>query len=439
MKINREINAILSLIIAIAFMLIPLTVFAAETKATDGTLHYSLGEVEKTDDEYTSKGSIDKNDPHSGWTLGTFDISGYTVVTADDKNNTVFLKNVGDEVTFSFTLNQNIDKLNGDETKYIASVTDGYDKTFDYSEATFGQGFLIVQQTNYQNNKTRTYYSNFLKAKTVGANTEIKLLEEGDYEVTLDYCIADGYAPFGITKLGDHRILPSYDYYRIHFRFSVRNGNCMVFPYDSLTKGELTNSAYTENGFYLDLKNSRYLVTNIKKETLNEGKDGLDTRFNRPAKDGEEYIDEGIYTIIVTNLTTKQQTSKTIYVGTNPILKAYAKYSSIGLSIEKINTLIQNGTTIAEDGTINDKVVSLSTVEEETTEEINLEHPTETVTETITKKLADNFDIKLAAVAGGAVIVLILIAVIVIKSKKKKKAKSGKEKKEKGFEDIYSN
>ena len=65
---------------------------------------------------------------------------------------------------------------------------------------------------------------------------------------------------------------------------------------------------------------------NIKKEVLNEGANGLveDARFNRPAKDGEEYTEEGIYTIPSKNRYTNQETKKRIYVGTNDILKAVA-------------------------------------------------------------------------------------------------------------------
>ena len=90
---------------------------------------------------------------------------------------------------------------------------------------------------------------------------EVKLCEEGDYEVALDYELRKnnldlfGWNPF-----------PSYNDYRIFFRFSVRNGNCMVYPFDVVTGAELTNSSITENGFYLDLAKSRYLNIDIKKE-----------------------------------------------------------------------------------------------------------------------------------------------------------------------------
>lgn len=84
---------------------------------------------------------------------------------------------------------------------------------------------------------------------------------------------------------------------------------------------------------------------------LNEGADGLveDVRFNRPAKDGDQYTDEGIYTITVTNRYTGQQTVKKIYVGSNEVLMAYV---TTGLSVPEIKELIDNGATIAPDGTI---------------------------------------------------------------------------------------
>ena len=84
---------------------------------------------------------------------------------------------------------------------------------------------------------------------------------------------------------------------------------------------------------------------------LAEGADGLteDTRFNRPAKDGEEYTEEGIYTITAENLYTGRITEKKIYVGTNQILKAYM---ATGLTIQEIKDLAARGAEIGEDGTI---------------------------------------------------------------------------------------
>ena len=116
----------------------------------------------------------------------------------------------------------------------------------------------------------------------------------------------------------------------------------MVYPFDVVTGAELTNTSVTENGFYLDLARSRYLDPYVKKETLSEGANGLvaDTRFNRPARDGESYTDEGIYTITATNQYTNQTTQKIIYVGTNDIL---SNYVSSGMSVDEIVSELSAG------------------------------------------------------------------------------------------------
>jgi len=316
---------------------------------------YYLGSVVNTgtDNGYSGSKSIGKSDPHFGWTLGKFFVSGYTRVTADEADPDaadipVFLKTVGDTVTMWFSLEQDIDALNGNADLVIADDKDGYDVYFGINKTDFGRGTLIIRHTNYQNLAgDATIYTNYLPAKlSDNAATEVELFEEGDYEVALNYKVQDN-----PRKVLGKSILPTYNDYRIFFRFSVRNGNCMVYPFDVVTGEELTNSAVTENGFRLDLARSRYLDINIRKETMKEGADGLieDVRFNRPARDGDEYTDEGIYTITVENRYTDQKTEKKIYVGTNDVLKAYAE---TGLSISEIKKQIAAGATIAEDGTI---------------------------------------------------------------------------------------
>jgi ribonuclease HII len=76
-----------------------------------------------------------------------------------------------------------------------------------------------------------------------------------------------------------------------------------------------------------------------KRETLAEGAVGLteDVRFNRPARDGDRYTDEGIYTITVSNCYTGQETVKRIYVGTNKLLMAHMV---TGMSIDEIRGLL---------------------------------------------------------------------------------------------------
>lgn len=304
---------------------------------------YNLGsKVRTTDfDSYSGEETITKDDPHYGWDLGNFFVSGYTDEVKDSNGNMVFLKNVGDKVTLWFRLNQDINNLNGSENLSITADGAGSDQYFETPTMDFGRGTLIIRYTDHNNVKAEpTIYTNYLEANTsIGADTKVQLFEEGNYEVALDYQVTE-------NKLIDH-----IGHYRIFFKFSIRNGNCMVYPFDVATGSELTNSSMTENGFRLDLAKSRYLKVNLKRERLTEGADGLveDTRFNGPAQDGAEYTDEGIYTITVANEYTGQLTVKKIYVGTNSVLKAHI---TTGLSIPEINNFVAQGATISDDGTI---------------------------------------------------------------------------------------
>lgn len=299
-----------------------------------------------TDTGYSEKNTITVNDPHFGWNLGKFNLTGYTSVTNEDTDNPVFLKTVGDKVTLWFKLDQDIEKLNGDENLKIADDANGYDEYFGITETDFKKGTLIVKHSDYQNkNQKPVTYKDYLNTKVnKGTNTKVELFEEGDYEVALDYEIEKHSKILLIHKT-------EYFNYRIFFKFSVRNGNCMVYPFDVKTNEELTNSSITPNGFRLDLAKSRYLDINIKKEILRDGAAGLteDVRFNGPAKDGAKYTSEGIYTITVSNRYTDQQTTKKIYVGSNNLLKAYM---TTGLSISQIKEKLDNGAQINDDGTI---------------------------------------------------------------------------------------
>jgi len=139
----------------------------------------------------------------------------------------------------------------------------------------------------------------------------------------------------------------------------------MAYPFDIKTGDELTNSTMTTNGFYLDLVNSKYLKVVVQKQTLNDSADGLveDTRFNRPAKDGEEFTDEGVYTITVTNQYTGATTVKNIYVGSNKVLRAHV---NTGLSIREINNLVARGAVISADGVIDTSNVNFDELENNT-------------------------------------------------------------------------
>ena len=392
---------------------------SGETNVADPNQTYSLGTKAraKNFDGYFGEKLIDKNDIHYGWDLGNFFVSGYTDEVTDADGNMVFLKNVGDKVTLWFNLNQNINGLNGKKNLSITADTEGYDQYFETPKMDFGRGVLIIRYTDHNNvNAEPTIYTNYLEANAaVGADTKVQLFEEGDYEVALDYEITSDEL---IDKVG---------HYRIFFKFSVRNGNCMVYPFDVKTGSELTNSSMTENGFRLDLAKSRYLKINLKRETLKGSADGLveDTRFNGPAKDGAEYTDEGIYTITVSNEYTGQFTTKKIYVGTNNILRAYM---TTGLSIPEINNLVDNGATISDDGTI--QLATVKPAEESTEpEEEKLTVPASSDESTSGKSEANtepevNEQTKepFPIAAAICILVCIIIAIgVIVKVKKKKR------------------
>ena len=306
------------------------------------TKRYRLGETVRVDDfaSYFGTEEITRNDVHYNWKLGDFFVSGFTS-TSENNGEVVFLKNVGDVVTLWFNLNQNIDALNNNANLSITTDPDGYDQYFQTPMTNFGRGMLIIRYTDYENvTHDPVMYYNFLEANTsLGANTRVQLFEEGDYEVALDY---------EVTK---DQVVDKVGHYRIFFKFSVRNANCMVYPFDVKTGRELTNSSVTPNGFYLDLARSRYLNIFIKKEVWAEGATGLteDTRFNTTAKDGDKYTEEGIYTITVKNQYTGLETQKVIYVGTNRVLLAYM---TTNYSIPEILRLVDQGAIIYEDGSI---------------------------------------------------------------------------------------
>ena len=237
---------------------------ATEDVSASTNNKYYLGEAVKTgwDNGYSGSEKIKEGDPHFNWKIGNFFIDGYTSVTKTEDDIPIFLKNVGDKVQLWFHLQQDIDKLNGDENLSISGDSNGSDEYFSVPKTDFKRGALIIQKTSYNNEKSDPIvYSDYLAAKTSkDADTEVELFEEGDYEVALDYEIKKD-----PRKIFDVSIIPEFSNYRIFFKFSVRNGNCMVYPFDVKTKGELGNTSITENGFYLDFAKSRYLDINIKK------------------------------------------------------------------------------------------------------------------------------------------------------------------------------
>lgn len=329
----------------------------------------NLGSLTNTgkDNGYSGQNAITNKDPHYGWEIGQFFVNGYTRETQDNVTGTpIFLKNVGDRVTLWFNLKQDITCLNGNANLQISEDKNGYDQYFQTGQTNMKRGTLIIRYTDYEGVRhDPIIYTDYLAANArTGADTKVELFEEGDYEVALDYEIVD--------KSG----VDSYTNYRIFFTFSIRNGNCMVYPFDITSGAELQDNAITENGFKLDMAKSRYLTIDVKRTVLVNGTNGRteDVRFNRPAKDGDQYKDEGIYTFTVTNLYTNETTIKTIYVGTDPFLRALSR---TGLSVKELEGKLAEGYTIDTNGSLIEPVIE----EPEEPEEPAEVEPEETIEE----------------------------------------------------------
>lgn len=278
---------------------------------------------------------LDQKDPHFGWDIGQFVINGFSGTCDAANGNLVFLKNVGDKVTLWFRLYQDINNLNGDPKLSINEDTNGYDKHFEVPPTNFKHGTLIIQYTDSQNVKhAPIIYTDFLAANVSRkADTKVQLFEEGDYEVSLNY------------EILHDTLVDGYTNYKIAFKFSIRNGNCMVFPFELKADGsrgsELTTGSYAKYGFVLDAAKSKYLTVNVKKSNLVVGYDGqlrLDQRYDRPVDMiNDTFTEEGVYNFTFKNNYTGKEGTKTIYVGTNKYIVALA---TSPYSIEEINKLI---------------------------------------------------------------------------------------------------
>ena len=368
------------------------------------------------DKGFSEKNEIKVDDLHYGWDLGSFFVSGYTEKNDDANGEPIFLKNLGDKVTLTFNLAQDIGRLNNRDDLKVNGDTNGYDQYFETPKTDFGRGTLIIRYTDHEGIKhDPVIYTNYLEAlSSPGADTVVRMFEEGDYEVALDY------------ELMRSAIVPEYKDYRIAFNFKIRNGNCMVYPFDATTKAELTDSSVTQNGFYLDLARSRYLKINVTRAVWTKGATGYteDVRFNRPAKDGEQYTDEGIYTIEVSNPSTGKETTKKIYVGTDSVLLAYMNPANSRYGdINSISTKLDNGEIEINDGIISDVVVEAfeetePAIVETTATEAETSATAETTaaetTTVLTTSNETNSEQKPNESGSSNVLIIVLIVVVVV-------------------------
>lgn len=119
----------------------------------------------------------------------------------------------------------------------------------------------------------------------------------------------------------------------------------------ALTTGnELTDFAYMENGFKLEMAKSRYLTIDIVWSAVRKvnNRYAFDARVNTATQEGREYTAVGIYSFTVKNPVTGDTTIKTIYVGDDPIYKAPAN----GKTIDAINDILAQRSEFKEDGLV---------------------------------------------------------------------------------------
>lgn len=320
-----------------------------QSEALDHKTAYKIGNTCKAEQftGYYGEKEITKDDPHYGYEVGSFYVSGYTDKRDENNNNVIFLKNAKDKVVLWYKLEQNIDALGGNSKISITADEENNDQYFQTPTIDFGRGTLIVHYTDSNNQSPELkIYTNYLEANaSVDADTRVQLFEEGDYEVALDY------------EITNDKLVDTINHYRTSFKFSVRNGDCMFFPFDLKTGQELTNCSMTENGFRIDLAKSRYLDVVVKRDVLSDSAFGLveDTRFNSVAADGSEFTQEGVYTVSVHNRYTDQTTVKKIYVGSDKVIHASIVNDK---SISEIKELVENGAEINDKGEIILPVIS---------------------------------------------------------------------------------
>jgi len=89
----------------------------------------------------------------------------------------------------------------------------------------------------------------------------------------------------------------------------------------------------------------------VQRAVVTEGATGYveDVRFNRPAKDGDQYTDEGIYTFSVKNLYTGESTTKKIYVGSTGFMRALSVNK---ITVEELNERVGQGGIVEVNGQI---------------------------------------------------------------------------------------
>ena len=110
----KKFKGLILLLIGVLLFGIISTVDAKETELEDNNTVYWDNVVNTgKDNGYSDAIEIKNGDPHYGWKLGKFALSGFTTKRKDENGDFVLLKNVGDEITLYFILEHDINILDG--------------------------------------------------------------------------------------------------------------------------------------------------------------------------------------------------------------------------------------------------------------------------------------------------------------------------------------
>lgn len=321
-------NKFKNLVVIVMAILSIMSVFALPAFAAEGSVDdystnnntYTFNETKTTADNngYANPSALDAGDPLLGVNVVDIEIGNFSSTTTIFNGTRVFLKTAPDVPVLSINVNADLGNL-GASGAYVCSDSATVISDYGY-RGKVGYGLLAIEHTDYTG-KTETFFTPdlFNVLKENGDIIPAFFGEEGLYRISVFFeteryvkTVKDWKNPFYYKK----KKVYEYRNYRVDASYEIRNGNTMVYTFDS-AGNEISNGSVVTDGFYLDLANSHYLDVQIKKEVVgNSGFLGetTDTRFNTVGVDKRFYDSEGLYTIVVSNPITGASTTKMILV-----------------------------------------------------------------------------------------------------------------------------
>ena len=305
-----------------------MSVFALPAFATEGNTDnystnsntYMFNETKTTADNngYANPSALGAGDPLLGVNVVDIEIGNFSSTTIFNGKR-VFLKTSPDVPVLSINLNADLSNLGGSGA-YVCSDSATVVSDYGY-RGKVGYGLLAIEHTDHTGKKETFFIPDLFNVlKENGDIIPAFFGEEGSYRISVFFeteryvnTVKDWKNPFYYKK----KKVYEYRNYRVDTgRFELRNGNTMVYTFNS-AGNEISNGSVVTDGFYLDLANSHYLDVQLQKEVIgNSGFLGetTDTRFNTVGVDKRFYDSEGLYTIVVSNPVTGASTTKKILV-----------------------------------------------------------------------------------------------------------------------------